>query len=496
MLFEQDEQHTHNPNTMGFEFSVDTNAQMVIDTNAQVVAEDQFADAEDINTEDHLVPETESDLLQWSQPSLLSKERLGTLARQYSPLLVPLPFAILIFLFTLPATLQGPPAHPSPLVMSMLLLALAILQGTLLYFAGASDTLWLLATVGGYVLFVALGVGAAFGWVPALTTLVILLVLGFLPVRRGIHPTQEGYVDIVESFGKYTHTCYPGLNLLMPWEKIAQRLNVQEITWTCEEQRVSISREQFVRLKATISYHLWPDDAHLAVQVVQDWEGSLRALFVGTLQSMVNALTPADFVTWSQSLYLPTNGDSSSFNPIAATRWDRINDALSRRIQDQVAAWGVEVNWVRIQEPTILPHIVGEHKVALDSSPTLVTKPAPVVLQAPVIEKQPEAAPSAPTVIAPMPKTPPKAPASTFPKAPAGKALRVETLVEAYNAVRQGVITDPATILEIAQQFEQLAGDGEASKMLEFDAARAANALRQRAQKFQERAESSTRHDS
>lgn len=484
MSFEQDEQQA---NTM--EFAIPVNAAQMVDADVQIVTEDQQAMAEDpfveegVDTEDHLSPDTESDMLQWSKPPLLGKDTLNSIIRQFSPLLVPLPFAILVFLFTLPATLQGPPDHPAPAVMGLLLLALAILQGTLLYFAGSNDTLWVLCTVSGYVLFVTLGVGATFGWMLALILLIVLVALGIVPIRRGIHPIQEGYVDIVESFGKYAHTLYPGLNLLMPWEKVARRLHTQEITWTCDEQRVSISREQFVRLKATISYHLCPDDAHLAINLAQDWEQSLRLLFVGTLQSVVNTLTPADFVSWSQSLYLPTQGDDSSFNPSVATRWDSINEALGRRVQDQVAAWGVEITWVRIQDPTILPHVLDGQLARRESNPPPVSQPAPVaaVVPTPVTEKRSDTAAAAPTVAVPLASPPPPS------KTPGNRAPKIETLVDAYNAVRENAITDPATILEIAQRFEQLAGDPEASKMLDFDAARAANTLRQRAQKVQER---------
>ena len=89
--------------------------------------EDDQSLAEDIDTDDLLEPDTESDLLHWSRPPLLSKETLRTVARQLSPVLVPLPFALLVFLFTLPATLQGPPAHPSVLVTGMLSLFGALL---------------------------------------------------------------------------------------------------------------------------------------------------------------------------------------------------------------------------------------------------------------------------------------------------------------------------------------------------------------------------------
>lgn len=447
--------------------------QSPVDAGPESAGDDQLIVGA-VDTDDLATPDTESNLLTWTRQPLLSKETLAMVARQFSPLIIPLPFAILVFLFTLPATRQGPP-HPSPLVMGMLLLAVTILQGTMLYFAGSNDTLWILYIVCGYALFILAGVFAAFGTTATLISLGILVVLGAIAVQRGIHPTREGHVDIVESLGKYTHTLYPGLNLLMPWEKVSRRLNIQEVTWTCEEQRVSISREQFVRLTATISYQLLAEDAHLAALLAKDWESSLRTLFIGTLQSVVNGLTPGDFVSWSQSVYLRANDGTDAFNPAAATRWDHINDSLSRRIQDQAAAWGVQVNWVRIQDPVILPHTPSGQTLLTDTGAPRTILPDPAAAQAPTTP--PEKA----DVTVAMPVALASAPP---PPVPAGKLPRVETLVDAYNAVRQGVITDPAMILEVAQHFEQLANDPVSSKTIEFDAARAANTLRQRAQKF------------
>lgn len=60
--------------------------------------------------------------------------------------------------------------------------------------------------------------------------------------------------------------------------------------------------------------------------------------------------------------------------------------------------------------------------------------------------------------------------------------LAVAVLVNAYNAVRQNLIADPATIVDIARYFEALANDSVASETIDFDAARAAMSLRQRAQ--------------
>lgn len=448
--------------------------------------EDDQSLAEDIDTDDLLEPDTESDLLQWSRPPLLSKETLRTVARQLSPVLVPLPFALLVFLFTLPATLQGPPAHPSVLVTGILLLVLTILQGTLLYFAGSNDTLWMLYIACGYALFIVAGVFAAFGPMTSLVALGVLVLLGFILAQRGIRPTREGHVDLVESFGKYTHTLYPGLNLLMPWERISHRLNTQETTWTCPMMRVPTSRDQDVQLTATISYQLLPEDAHLAALTAKNWEASLQTLFIGTIQSVVNELTPGDFVAWTQSIYTRSSSDASSFNPAAATRWDRINTTLSRRMQDRVATWGVQINWVRIQDITLLPNPPGTHParaVGNTGGTTEVMKPEP--LPAPA-SPEPVRLARVETVQHPPQ---PAAPAASSPPPVGNKLPGVETMKDMYNAIRQNAITDPVVIMDVARQFENLATDSVASQTIDFDAARAANTLRQRAQKIQELAQ-------
>jgi hypothetical protein len=471
--------------------------------------EDQFADEqfnadqfeveqlvdEAINTDDLVAPDTESDLLQWASPSpLVSKETLGTFGRQFTPLLVPLPCGLLVFLATLPATLQG--AHLSVPIMVILLFVLMIIQGMLLYFAGSNDTLMALYIVGGSTVFIAVGVFAAFGIMPALITLGILLIAGLLLVKRGVQQTRVGHVDIVTSFGKYSQTLEPGLNLLLPWERVEYHLNTQEATWTTPKMEVPTTRDQKVDLAATISYQLMPEDAYLAATSVKDWESSLRSLFPGTVQSVVNELTLADFVTWTQSIYTRSvSYETSSFNPAAATRWDRINNALARRMQDQVAAWGVQINWVRIEDLTPLPSTSGGTVLHLNGDTggttqimkngvfaTAAVAPQNLakteVVYAPEELTTPKSAPDS----TPVPASPPSTPKTVA----AIKLPRIETLVDTYSAVREGKITHPKMIIDLAQHFEALASDPLASKNIDFDAARAATTLRQRAQRLQD----------
>lgn len=450
--------------------------------------EDDQSLLEPVDTDDLVVPDTssEDELLTWAKQPLVSKDTLTTFGRQFSPLLVPLPFALIVFILTSLAAGRGW-FFLNPLISGVVLLVLAILQGALLYSAGSNDTLWMVYIALGYALFILGGVLAAFGVGASLLALLALVLFGLFLTRRGIHPTPEGNVDLVASMGgKYTHTLYPGLNLLLPWERILRRLNIQESVWTSPVQRIPTAREQDVQLTSTISYQLLSEDAHLAALMVQNWESALQRQFIGTVQSVINELTPDDFVAWTHSAYATSKNDASSFNPMAATRWDRISAALCRRMQDHVAAWGVQINWIHIQDLTIVPRVqsMGLLEEGSVSSGSALISPS--------VSPSPHGVESLqavqPVVPEPVKPSPPPLPPPSVQEA-SGKSVAVDTLVDFYNAVRQNAITDPAMILDIAHRFDLLAGDPVQSKALSFDAERAAATLRVRAQKLQELAQ-------
>src|SRR5205085_837306 len=129
-------------------------------------------------------------------------------------------------------------------------------------------------------------------------------------------------------------------------------LNVRETFWTCPKQRVSILHGQVVEIIAQISYQLMPEDAYLAVSHVQNWENSLHDLFVTTIHHDVHGLSPEDFTTPHRK-----SNQGGMPDPSIARLWDRVNASLWGHMQDQVAHWGVQVNWVQIQDMHLLPHI-------------------------------------------------------------------------------------------------------------------------------------------
>ncbi len=449
---------------------------------------------------------------------------VGTM-RQLSPILAPLLFGGVTFLFILPfvlnnrAYLSTSGSLPTGLVLlavGLVLLVFALGQGITLYYAGHNDVghndvLWPLGMICGFSLFLLTGCFAIFGPIPTIILLAVLLLFGFLLARLCIHPTPEGQVDIVEALGRYSRTLFPGLNFVVPWEKIVYRLDTREQVWSCPMQKVPISRSEEVQLAATISYQLLPEDAHLAALYVRNWEKSLQEFFIATIQAVVGELSPEDIIAWPHAPRLR----QAAGNPNDVSGWDRINIILAQRMQDQVAHWGVQIVGVQIRDVALVPHIplmaeanppasaqlvnagvahsaaqatltqlnqAQAHSTINRGSTKAQPPPQKAVESQSIVGFQAKSHPPEP------PHAPAPSPASAAPSVgtPTPAISKVDMLTDAYEAVRTGRITDPMTIREIAAHFESIANDPEENQNVDFDAARATRALLERAALIEE----------
>ncbi len=430
-------------------------------------------------------------------------ETLKKMGRQIAPIVTPLLFGGITFIFLLPLLhtnrfyLHGNNLWPVGLV----IIAIVILQGMVLYYAGMNNVYWSLSIVGGFFLFLMIGCFALFGPFPALALLVVLLIASMIATRFATHPIPEGSVDIVYAFGAYSRTLFPGLNFMLPWEKVIAHLQTKERQWSCPEQTVPVSRGEDVQLKAVISYQLMPVDAHLAILQVENWEESVHELFKTLLQSAVVHLTPEDFLAWPDgSRSRP--GDAGGMrlnNPERqeGAHWAHINLLLTEQMQERVAGWGVTLKWVYIRDVTLTPRSNNSTNATsgLDaaSPPSVQTqaqpsfsgmgtstagriKTPPVMgnqFPSKVITQQTEAMPRP----AAVPITPP---------APGTKLPKEEVLKNAYKQIQSGLITSPDVIRSIAARFQAIANDPEAIKNVSFDASQAAHTLFERAKLIEE----------
>jgi SPFH domain / Band 7 family len=423
--------------------------------------------------------------------SLSKSEATWGVLRQLSPVFVPLLFGAITFLIILPfvqsnqaaISASGWPSGLILLAIGIILLTFAVGQAIMLYYAGSNDAFWLLGMIFGFFLFLLAGCFIIFPPMVGIILLVVLLAAGLLLLRLCIHPTPEGRVDVIQAFGKHTRTLNPGLYLLAPWERTAYQLSTKETVWTSPRQMVPMSRSEEVHYAASISYRLMPEDAHLAAFYVTNWEKALQELFVPTTQGVIGELSPDDFIAWTQAAHSP---QTTHMNP-ASGRWDQINKLLAQRVQDQVAPWGVQINWVQIRDVAVEPHIPTPAGMNPAAGPRPINT-APRNVAASMAQVHPvKANPALNKVEQVTMEKPQPAPVKVTASIPEGtsttptKISRVDILTQAYEDVRSGRITDPVTIRSIAARFETLASDPEESSNITFDAARAAGTLYERA---------------
>ncbi len=446
-------------------------------------AQQQLADENLYPVEDEDMVPVEGDDLQ--QFPLTTGGRFKSLGQRAMPIIVPLIFGGLTSLFTLPLIAEKRAATPPGNIWLAvaLIVVVTIAQIITLFYTDTNNSLWMMATVGGFFVFLLLGTFIIFGAATGFIMLIALIILAGVMIRYYFHPVSEGFVDIVYAFGKYSRTLYAGPNMLLPWEEKRHHLKVKEVQWLCPMQRIQLSHDYDVMLRAVISYQLHPEDAHLAVAQTDNWENSLRELFITTLQTISTTFSPDDFVSWPEGLQTPST-DSESARSLA--RRESINTYLYQQVRDKVALWGVMVHWVKIRDVMLAPRHASIQPEELLPTPafdpeeptqskiTLPTPQSDAPLRLPGDASAPALKES-------------EAEQAAHPAVPASpKPPREEVLVKLYKEVQNGKITDPETIREIAGSFMAVAEDAEASQTVSFDAARAAANLYEQAERYEQ----------
>lgn len=407
-------------------------------------------------------------------PATTRTELLGQVRQYLSLVLAPLFFGGLTCLFVLPLVANGhaklPPEGLWPI--TLVIIVIAIAQGIAVYYAGTNNVAWAASTLGAFFLFLLVGCFAIFGVLPSFFLLVFFLILTLILARLYIHFVPEGTVEVTYLFGKYSRTLYPGLNLLFPGEKRQKPLNTKETEWVCPVQRVQMSRTEDVVLRATVSYQLMPEDAHLAITEVKNWEASLHELFIASLQEIATTFTPEDLLIWQRGLRSGPNAFNGSVD--SGVRWEQINNQVFQSIRDKVALWGVQINWVRVRDVALTPHGATTADV---SDPLLEAATTdPHIVGAATTQPGQNAQPT---------KTRPNTNSSQPVKLPSIKDEDLDkVLSKLYKEVQEGRVTDPDNIRMFANQFDAVVADPQKSAFVSFDAARAARNLRAEAERY------------
>lgn len=328
-------------------------------------------------------------------------------ARRWSPLWLPvvLEALLLALALLLHAHPLGRLAVSSAQIktLAIVLLIVGVAFGALLRLA-TNDTVWTAVAALGLASYLMVTALVLAGPLAALVVALLLAVAGAGLVRQRLHPVMEGTVDVTTVFGKYNRTLLPGLNVLLPGERVLAVLNTRPRHYTSPPQRVRTASGQEAQAMAAIAYQLVPEEAHRAVTLARDWERNLQRMLAATLQD--------ELARWRPDATDDPPADTSGQEP-APTDALRLAARVERRMRDQLLRWGVRVAGVQLSN-------VDLPSGASQPAPGSARPSGPPIIVEGSLAPRPARDPRAlPPLIAPVPKPPSPVVTVTVPASPA-----------------------------------------------------------------------------
>ena len=160
-----------------------------------------------------------------------------------------------------------------------------------------------------------------------LTVISILTFLVILTLFLGVRIVPQGYKHVVQRLGKYHSILNPGLNFVIPYlDTIAYRVITKDITMDIPTQEV-ITKDNAVIMTNAIAF-INVIDPQKAVYGIDDFRFAIVNLIQTSLRSIVGEMDLDD----------------------ALSSRELIKSKLKAGISDDVAAWGIVVKTVEIQD--------------------------------------------------------------------------------------------------------------------------------------------------
>ena len=414
------------------------------------------------------------------------------LLRHWSPGLIP-PVMGVLLLLAAGSLATHPLGHltlvdPRVLVrLFVVYLVVGTLYGLGLYFA-PDPTRWWLVLVSGLATYII----STFAVVGGVTTGVIVTVVICALVTRYCFKhrqrVESGHVMLTRLGGGYHRTLQPGWAVLVPGERAIATLDTTERRYTCPTQRAGIhidaSETYVARAAATVSFNLLPREAYHAVTAPDRWERETHDLVCAALEESLTQ--------WGTEM-IRTEGAVPE-RMLARTFLDHLRSQARER--------GVHVIWVSVRDIWLAPEgetlpvdewgtdATDEPDASaddLDLDDTVYAAQSPRQSQTPPLTPHPHASglpfddedesgggalAATATAAGAEPQIDP--------------ANAADVLADAYDAVRERRIQDPATIRQIAKAFLHVASDHDLNASFPFDAMSAARILMEQAKHIED----------
>jgi regulator of protease activity HflC (stomatin/prohibitin superfamily) len=163
--------------------------------------------------------------------------------------------------------------------------------------------------------------------VGGLTVIGILTVLVVLTIFMGVRIVPQGYKHVVQRLGKYHSTLNPGLNFVIPYlDAISYKVITKDISLDIPTQEV-ITKDNAVIMTNALAF-INVIEPQKAVYGIDDYRFAIVNLIQTSLRSIVGEMDLDD----------------------ALSSRELIKSKLKGGISDDVAAWGIVVKTVEIQD--------------------------------------------------------------------------------------------------------------------------------------------------
>jgi hypothetical protein len=395
-------------------------------------------------------------------------------ARRWSPGVMPPLLGSLLLLGALALSGQSTP-HQPPLIAPQTLLKLLLtymlagtIYGCLLYFA-ASDLVWMCVLAVGVPVYLVLTSAVLWGLGTAIGAAICCIAFAIWYARKFTYTLPEGGLAVTTLGGAYARTLWQGRMLLAPGERVVAMEDASERRFTCPARRADIPNElgeiYQARASATVSYQLIPAEAHYVVLASDQWERDVH-------EQIGESLTQA-LGEWGAHLLM---GDGTPPEQLLAK-------TLLRELRAKLRPRGIHVGWVSVRDIWLAPE--GELLPADEPSETPPASRALIASTSTAPSTSPQASLAAQKQEDNASKggfvQQGQLPSQNGDDTGPAHVLSADVLSDAYEAVREGRITDPETIRQIANAFLQVAADEEQSAAFPYDAMAAAHILLDRA---------------
>lgn len=162
---------------------------------------------------------------------------------------------------------------------------------------------------------------------PALTIVVVLLVVVAASIFAGVKTVPQGQEWVVERLGKFHKTLKPGLNFIIPYiDNVSYRVSTKGDVLAIGSQEV-ITRDNAVIITNAVAF-IKVTDPTRAVYEIQNYEYAIQNLVMTSLRAIIGQM---------------------ELNSALSER-EHIKARLQENISKEVANWGIYVQSVEIQD--------------------------------------------------------------------------------------------------------------------------------------------------